>query len=342
MTEKVLIGGYTRRIGQGIYQGQFDAAAKAITNIEPFINIENASYLAISKQQILYTVIKEGDQGGIAAFDLKTTTPTRLNAVLAAGAPPAYVAIDEKRQLVYAANYHKGEILIYQIQADGRLSLASVTTHTGHGPRPEQASAHVHYTDLTPDNRLAVCDLGTDELVTYDVSADGLINKVATYHSQPGFGTRHLVFHPTKPIAYLLGELASEITVLDYHAQTGEFTAQGTYSMLPSDWQDANGGAAIRISQDGRFLYASNRGYNSIVGYAIDETGHQLNVIQQMSTDGEFPRDFNLTPDDAFVFAVNQNSDNGTLYQRDAQTGLLTACQKALSTPEAVCVLFEA
>ncbi|MCP8857118.1 lactonase family protein [Latilactobacillus fuchuensis] len=341
MTEKVLIGGYTRRIGKGIYQGILDQTAHAISNIQPLINIENPTYLAISKRNILYTVIKEGNQGGIAAFDLTTPTPNRLNVILAAGAPPAYVAIDEDRQLVYAANYHKGQILVYQILADGQLKLASTTTHTGHGPKPEQTSAHVHYTDLTPDGRLVVCDLGIDQLVTYDVDAAGQLTKVATYHSAPGFGTRHLVFHPTQPIAYLLGELASEITVLDYQASTGTFTARDTYAMLPSDWHAANGGAAIRISADGRFLYASNRGHNSIVVYAIESAGQTLKVIQHISTEGDFPRDFNLNADQSLLLAVNQNSDNGTLYQRDAQTGLLTLCEKDLSTPEGVCVLFQ-
>ncbi|WP_436667479.1 lactonase family protein [Latilactobacillus sakei] len=340
MTEEVLIGGYTRRIGKGIYRGTLSPETATITDIKPYITLDNASYLAISKQQILYTVVKEGDQGGIAAYDISGTTPVYLNAVLAAGAPPAYVAVDETRQLVYAANYHKGEILVYAIQNDGHLVLANTVQHTGHGPRPEQVSAHVHYTDLTPDNRLAVCDLGTDELTTYTIADNGDLTKTATYHSEPGFGTRHLVFHPNHQVAYLLGELSSEVTVLNYDANTGEFTAIETYSMLPDDWHEANGGAAIRISQDGQFLYASNRGYNSIVVYRISADGQQLTTIQQMSTDGEFPRDFNLSANDQFLFAVNQNSDNGTLYHRDTQTGLLTPCQKGLETPEGVCVLF--
>ncbi|MGO3537531.1 MAG: lactonase family protein [Latilactobacillus curvatus] len=340
MTEEVLIGGYTRRIGKGIYRGIFDATTATVSDIQPFINLDNASYLTISNRNILYTVIKDGDQGGIAAYDLASGTPVFLNAVLAAGAPPAYVAVDEDRQLVYAANYHKGEILVYQIQTDGSLTLASTTVHEGHGPRPEQASAHVHYTDLTPDHRLVVCDLGTDELVTYAVDNAGQLTKVATYKSEPGFGTRHLVFHLNHKTAYLLGELSSEVTVLDYHAADGTFSAVATYSMLPADWHEANGGAAIRVSKDGRFLYASNRGYNSIVVYAISDDSRQLRAIQQMSTDGEFPRDFNLSANDDFLLAVNQNSDNGTLYRRDAQTGLLAACQKDLETPEGVCVLF--
>ncbi|QFP79984.1 lactonase family protein [Latilactobacillus graminis] len=340
MTEQVLIGGYTRRVGKGIYRGIFDATTATVSDIQPYIKLDNASYLAISKRNILYTVIKDGEQGGIAAYDLTQDSPTFLNAVLAVGAPPAYVAIDEERQLVYAANYHKGEILVYRIQADGRLALASTTVHEGHGPRPEQASAHVHYTDLTPDKRLVVCDLGTDELTTYSVDDTGQLTQVATYKSTPGFGTRHLVFHPNHKTAYLLGELSSEVTVLEYHATDGSFTALNTYSMLPNDWHKANGGAAIRVSKDGNFLYASNRGYNSIVVYAISEDRRRLREIQQMSTDGEFPRDFNLSADDSFLLAVNQNSDNGTLYRRDAVTGLLSACQKGLSTPEGVCVLF--
>ena len=114
----------------------------------------------------LYSVGAKDGQGGIAAFD---QAGQLLNHVVEEGAPLCYVAVDEERDLVYGANYHKGQVLVYKRLANGRLELADSATHQGQGPHANQASAHVHYADLTPDQYLVTCDLGTDEVTTYDV-----------------------------------------------------------------------------------------------------------------------------------------------------------------------------
>lgn len=341
MKEEILFGGYTRNGGKGIYRGELDTDTESIERPEVYIEVPQATYLALSKQNILYTVCKseDGEKGGIAAYDLNGDTPKFLNAVTAVGAPPAYVAVDEQRQLVYAANYHKGEVLVYRIATDGSISLASTDTHVGNGPRPEQDSAHVHYTDLTPDQRLVVCDLGTDEVVTYDVSAEGNLTKVATYRTEPGFGPRHLVFNPNGKIAYLLGELSSDVQILNYQ-QDGSFNLITSYSLIPENYTEHNGSAAIRISSDGQFLYASNRGHNSIVVFAITASGRDLQLIQRISTEGDFPRDFALDPTEKFVVCSNQNTNNSTLYRRNAERGTLTKIQQDIVTPESVCVIF--
>lgn len=338
MTQKILFGGYTRRIGKGIYQATLDEQDNKITAVKPYIELENPSYLTISKQNILYTVVKVADKGGLAAYNLNGDQPQLINRTMADGAPPAYVAIDEARQLVYAANYHKGQINIHQIQADGGLKLVNTVTHQGSSIKPEQKSAHVHYTDLTPDGQLIVCDLGTDEVTLYAVDEMGNTKLSSTFKTPAGFGPRHLVFHPNQKTVYLLGELASQIIVLDYDSHTSQLTPQQTLSMLPDDCTVKSAGAAIRISQDGHYLYASNRGYNSLVVYQIDSGNQQLKVIQQISTAGDFPRDFNFDQTEALIIVGNQNSDNATLYRRDFETGLLTLIQKEIDAPECVCV----
>ena len=193
---------------------------------------------------------------------------------------------------------------------------------------------------MTPDQRLAVCDLGTDRVYTYDVTEAGEVEEVAVYVAEPGTGPRHLVFHPNKAIAYLFGELDSSVSVLSYDETDGSFTQKQKVSTLPQDFDGENGGAAIRVSNDGRFLYASNRGHNSIAAFAIAEDGLSVETIQIISTEGDFPRDFALSPDGAYVVAANQNSDNLTLYRRDKENGLLTMIQKDVFAPEAVCVYF--
>lgn len=338
MIHKIILGTYTRRVSEGIYQIDLDTATETLNNLELVTKENSPTYLAKSNENFLYSVTSREDQGGMASYDPQNKF---LNAVTEEGASPCYVAVDEPRQLVYGANYHKGELNTYKIQPDGSLEAVATLFHKEPtGPHKNQDKAHTHYTDLAPDQRLVVCDLGTDRVYTYDVTEAGEVEEVAVYVAEPGTGPRHLVFHPTKRIAYLFGELDSSVSVLTYDETDGSFTQKQKISTLPKDFDGENGGAAIRVSADGRFLYASNRGHNSIAVFSIDEDGLSIDLIQSIATEGDFPRDFALSPDDAHIVAANQNSDNLTLYRRDSETGLLTMIQKDVFAPEAVCVSF--
>ena len=213
MKETVYFGTYTRRTSQGIYKADFDTETGQLSNLELFAPEPSPTYLAFDQKQHLYTVGSQDDKGGIAAYQ---TDGTLLNHVVEEGAPHCYVAVDEKRDLVYAANYHKGQVLVYKRQEDGSLLLSDVDQHSGQGPHENQASPHVHFTDLTPDHYLVTCDLGTDQVITYDLDQEGKLSKLYTYHSQPGAGSRHIVFHNHYKIAYLICELNSTIEVLIY------------------------------------------------------------------------------------------------------------------------------
>ncbi|MGY3704176.1 lactonase family protein [Vagococcus martis] len=335
--EKFLLGSYTRRISEGIYGITLDTKKKELVHLTHLISEDNPTYLDVSDNNILYAVAKEGELGGVASYKTNDNgTYTLLNRVMIEGAPPCYVAVDNKRQVVYGANYHQGILYSYKISEDGSLALADKIQDSGHGPHENQDGPHVHYADLTPDNRLVVCDLGNDTVYTYDVDNEGKLTEVAKFIAAPGTGPRHLVFHPTKPIAYLFGELSSDVLVLDYDASTGSFKELQTISTLPETHTGFNGGAAIRISKDGKFLYASNRGHNSLVVYGISEDGKALNTLQWISVEGDFPRDFNLSKTGDFIVVANQNSDNLTLFERNNDTGLLTLLQKDVFAPEIV------
>lgn len=339
MIQKILLGTYTRRVSEGIYQIELDTTTETLNNLQLITKETSPTYLAKSKENYLYSVTSHEGEGGVSSYNPQSNL---LNNVTEEGAPPCYVAVDDNRQLVYGANYHKGEVNTYAIQNDGSLKAVASIIHTEPtGPHKNQDHAHAHYSDLTPDQRLVVCDLGTDRIYTYDVADSGDIEEVAVYVAEPGTGPRHLVFHPNKALAYLFGELDSSVSVLAYDKTDGSFTQKQKVSTLPADFDGENGGAAIRISTDGRYLYASNRGHNSIAVFAIDEAGTTIEMIQSISTEGDFPRDFALSSDDAYVVAANQNSDNLTLYRRDAETGLLTMIQKDVYAPEAVCVYFD-
>ncbi|MGX7329311.1 lactonase family protein [Enterococcus bulliens] len=337
MIENFLLGTYTKRESEGIYEIALDTDKKELTDLTLLTKESGPTYLAKSDAGNLYTVTSIDGKGGITAYDASFNS---LNSVTAEGASPCYVAVDEPRQLVYGANYHKGEITVYQINKDGSLTLTDSVIHTDEvGPHENQDHAHAHYADLTPDQRLVACDLGTDRVYTYDVSNEGKLTLVSTYKAEPGTGPRHITFHPTKPIAYLFGELDSTVTVLSYDETTGAFAQQQKISTLPEGYDAFNGGAAIRVSKDGRFVYASNRGHNSIALFSVNENG-QLTFVERVASEGDIPRDFNFNQTEDFIICAHQNSDNLTLFARDADTGKLTVVQKNVYAPECVCVAF--
>ncbi len=330
----IYFGTYTKRTSEGVYAADFDNQTGQLSNLRLVAKEQNPTYLAFSKAGDLYTVGTENGKGGIAAFDSHFTP---LNHVVEDGAPLCYVTVDEERQLVYGANYHKGQALVYKIGEKGELALVDKVQHTGSGPHPNQTVPHVHFTDLTPDKYLVTCDLGTDQVVTYKVSEQGQLSHLDTYHSAAGAGPRHIVFHPTAKIAYLICELNATIEVLIYDG-LGHFEHMQTISTIPAEHTGFNGTAAIRISTDGKFVYGSNRGHDSVAVYKTlgDDS---LELVEIVSTNGNTPRDFIITKDGKFLIVAHQDSDNVTVFSRDAETGKLAELSHDFMVAEAVCVL---
>ena len=339
MIEQFLIGTYTKKASKGIYKVTLDTAQEKITNVELAIPSQKPAYLQVGQDDRIYAIKQVDDKGGVASYSLSDDNAKMLSDVLAAGAPPAYIGVDNKRHLLFSANYHTAKIDVFKINEDGTLTQTDSVLHEGTtGPEPEQEAPHVHYADLTPDNRLVVCDLGMDLVVVYDVSDDGKLTAVSLYKCEDGFGTRHIAFHPNGNYAYLLGELSSKLEVLKYNSKDASFKHLQTLKTIPEDWTAHNGAAAIRLSNDGKFVYTSNRGKNTIAVFEV-QPDFTVKHIQSISTEGDFPRDFNLNQDENYLLASNQNSDNLTLYKRNPSTGKLTLLQKDVSCPEPVCVM---
>lgn len=334
MTDTLYFGTYTKRSSEGIYSASLDTTSGQLSQLELIVKEPNPTYLAFDQAGYLYSVGAKNGDGGIVAFDAARKL---LNHVVSPGAPLCYVAVDQAHGFVYGANYHKGEVTVYQRAEDGSLILTDTKKHSGSGPHENQASSHVHFANLTPDRYLITCDLGNDEVITYDVNKDGKLSQVATYKATPGAGPRHIVFHPTQKIAYLICELNSTIEVLIYDG-VGHLSLLQTISTLPEDWTEFNGTAAIRVTRDGKFLYASNRGHDSIAVYEIIADG-SLALIQLVKTNGKIPRDFTLSTDEQVLIVAHQDSDNITTFFRDAKTGLLNEVQHDFIVPEAVCVV---
>jgi 6-phosphogluconolactonase len=340
MEQLILFGGYTKHVGRGIYSLLLDTKKKRLDYLKLIAIEPNPTYLAVDCKNHLYTVGAIKDQGGIAAFDVSQNKAILLNHVVEKNRSPlCYVAVDEKRNLVYGSNFHQGIVYVYKKNEDGSLEFADSVQHTGSGPHENQKGPHVHYSNLTPDGRLVVCDLGNDGVYTYNVTKNKKLIEIALYQATPGAGSRHIIFHSNQYIAYLLCELNSTIEILNYNKKSGTFSHFKTISIIPDNFIKFNSGAAIRISKDGKFLYASNRGHNSIVSFKISPNGKDLKLLEWTDTKGDFPRDFNFSQDEDFLIVANQNSDNVTLFSRNKRTGRLTLQQENIFLPAGTAVL---
>lgn len=337
------IGTYTKKNSKGIYQFTLDGSLGKIIDIKLAAELSNPTYLTISKDnQHLYAVVQDGEAGGVAAFQLNEQTGEliHLNQQVSLGAPPCYVSVGEEKEFVFSANYHKGTVLSYIVNEDGTLQPpCAEVKHHGSGPDPRQEKAHLHYAGLTPDGQFVVAiDLGSDALYTYELEGEQLKEK-NTLSIRPGSGPRHLVFHPELARAYIMTEFSSEVVVLQYDRTEGDFSVLQTISTIPADFTENNQGSAIYISSDGRFIYAGNRGHNSIAVFRVESNG-ELSFVEHVSSEGNWPRDFALDPSGKFIVSSNQESDNLILFSRDVDSGKLTLLQSDLSVPEPVCIKF--
>jgi 6-phosphogluconolactonase len=338
MIEKFLVGGYTKRESKGIYSFSLDTEKANLSDLQLVTEINGATYLTVDKsQKYLYAVVSENGEGGTAAFSFDGEKANKINSVTAPGASNCYVAIDETRHLVYAANYHLGEVRVYKQLENGALELTDTVKHEDHhGPKPEQKGALCHFSNLTPDNRLVVCDLGNDAIYTNTVSTEGKLSDAKIYYSKAGSGNRHITFSPDGKHAYLACELDSTLEVLSY--KNGKFTLLQKITTLPETHVGFNGVAAIRLSTDGQFLYISNRGNDSIVSYKVAPDGASVEILGWTSTEGNIPRDFSFNKSEDFIVVAHQDSDNLTLFKRDKITGGLTLAQKDFHAPEGTCI----
>lgn len=266
MLEHYLIGTYTHHTSQGIYSVTLDTSAGRLSPTHLEIPIQKPIFMTFANNGILYTIEKlDQDHAAITSFKEEGGHFTRLSSVSAPGTTTAYLAIDEERQLLFSANYHMSTVTTYRLDGQGGMQKADQVLKVGTtGPRPQQELPHVHFANLTPDRRLVICDLGMDQVNIYNLTDQGQLKLVTTHQDLPGFGDRHLTFGRDGRFMYLVGELSSKLEVLAYDQENGELSSIQTVSTIPADWTAHNGAAAIHISSDGKFVYSSNRGENTL------------------------------------------------------------------------------
>ncbi|QIK57830.1 lactonase family protein [Erysipelothrix sp. HDW6A] len=317
---KILLGTYTRRISEGIYEITLDENNQELKDLNLVVKTQNPTYLDFDEEsKTLFSVYQENDKAGIAVYhfedDKAELEYTRINE----GVQPCYVSYHKNEGSIYEANYHAGSITVTRDKKEDRVIEYA-------------KGSHAHFIDFDPKtDDVFVCDLGLDTVRKYR-----LMNEIATYKTADGMGPRHLVFHPTEPYIYIFGELNNTIDVV--RDEDFDLVHVQTINTLPEEGIKSSGGA-IRISNDGKFVYASNRGHDSIAVFKVNDD-YTLELVEHIPTEGEHPRDFNLTPDNKFMVVANMITDNLSLFARDVETGKLTLLQKDVHAPEPVCVLF--
>jgi len=354
----VYVGTYTGEgtKSKGIYAFRYDPATAQLTPLGLAAETTNPSFVAAHPNgKFLYAVNEVGDykgpnSGGVSAFSIDRATGklTFLNELPSRGADPCYITVDKTGKFVLVANYTGGSVIVYPVLDDGRLGEASAfVQHTGHGPNAErQEGPHAHSIDLSPDNRFAfVDDLGLDELLVYkfDAAKGSLTpNDPPFAKLDPGAGPRHFALRPDGKFAYVVTEIGRSVTVFSHDAASGTLQRVQTLTTLPAGFTGRNDDAEIEVLPSGKFLYASNRGHDSIAVFAIDSSKGTLSTVEIASTGGKEPRSFEVDPTGTLLFAANQKSDNIVVFKIDAKTGKLTPAGQVLDVGSPVCVKFVA
>jgi 6-phosphogluconolactonase len=349
------IGTYTSKTdSKGIYSFYFDVATGRLTAMALAATTPDPSFLTVARnEKYLYAVneLSEFDgkkSGAVTSYSLdpKSGKLTQLNQVPSGGADPCYVSFDQSGKYLLVANYTGGSVSVFPVASDGRIGAASAfVQHSGSGPNKErQEGPHAHYIAASADNRFVfVVDLGLDEVVVYrfDPAKGSLTrNDPPFVKLAPGAGPRHMAFHPNSRFAYVLNEVNSTVTAFAYDSKNGSFSTLQTLSTIPKDFTAHNDTAEIVVHPSGKFLYASNRGHDSIAEFAIDPAKGTLTLAGDFSTQGKTPRNFALDPTGKFLLAANQESNNIVVFRIDQSTGALTDTGQVTQVPAPVDIVF--
>jgi 6-phosphogluconolactonase len=350
------IGTYTRQKSKGIYAYQFAPATGKLTSIGLVAETANPSFLAVHPNgKFLYAANESNTfqgqpTGSLTAFAIDPATHQLklLNQVSSKGSGPCHVAFDHTGKWLFTANYNSGSVAAFPVRDDGSLGEASsFVQHAGSSANLQrQRGPHAHDVTISADNRFVlVNDLGLDEILIYRLDAakgtltpnDPPFGKVA-----PGSGPRHFAFGKGGKFAYAINEITLTVTTFRYDAAKGSLTEVETLPTSPEPFTGEKSGAEIAVHPNGKFLYASNRGPNTIAVFRIDAKTGKLTPIERAPTQGKTPRNFAIDPSGNYLFAANQDSDNVVLFHLDPNSGHLTPAGNVLEVGAPVCVVFAA
>ena len=350
----LFIGSYASAKDSGLHVFAYDEKNLQLKEIQQLTGHVNPSFLAIHpSRNFLYSVNEIADfnglrEGSVTSFriDRKSGMLEYINKQSSKGAHPCHISIPDNGNHILVANYSGGNLAVLPVSPDGSLEMASdIAQHEGRGPNEErQRRPHAHsiypYTD---GSMIFSADLGTDKVMIYKaVNDEGelISNSRQPYlKMEPGAGPRHIAFHPGGKWIYVINELNSTITRLEFDSQTGNAHVLESVTTLPEGWDGENYCADIHVHPSGRFLYASNRGHNSIAVFKIKDDGSVVSTGHE-AVRGDWPRNFTIDPGGTRIFVANQHSNNITIFDIDQNSGELNFTGKELKINKPVCVKF--
>ncbi len=329
-TSTYLIGTYTEAKNQGIELLSFDRNNMILSSKVVADAIKDPTFVIANRSRTHIYAVESTQNGKLRTYGFNQDQPNLelLDETDSLGNHPCYIALDNTERFLAVANYESGSFSIYEIDSLGGLHFKQSVQHSGKSiNKQRQNSAHVHSMVFHPNGKqLLVADLGTDKIHIYNLDyskAAPVISANPAYFSvASGSGPRHMVVHPNGKLLYLVHELTGEVGV--YFYENGQIIHANTYSLSTAQFKGHVQAAEIRLSPDGKFIYVSNRGnVNNLSVFQADLEGG-LSLIQQISTDGRTPRNFNLSPDGHFLLVANQDSNEIRLFKRDLITGRLS------------------
>jgi len=347
----VYFGTYTsgKNSSKGIYRSVLDTETGELSAPVLAAEAKNPSFLEIHPSgKYLYAVSESGDVDTVSAYaiDPDTGNLKLLNSRPSGGSGPCHVNIDRSAKNVLVTNYGSGSVSVIPIAADGSLAEPTgFVQHEGSSVNPQrQKGPHAHSINVSPDNRFAfVADLGLDKIMIYKLDVDkGMIaaNDPAFTKVKPGAGPRHFTFGADGRYAYVINELDGTVTAFAYEPASGTLTEIQTISTLPDDFAGSNSCAEVRVHPNGRFLYGSNRGHDSIAVYRIDPAKGTLTFVEHERAGIKTPRNFNIDPTGKFCLVANQDGNSVIVFRIDQKTGALEPTGNKISIGRPVCIRF--
>ena len=341
------VGTFTSEGAKGIYLCDFDDVTGGITLKETFTGIDNPSFLKVSPDNKYVYVVNRAPKeieptgGFVSAYEIgKNGSLKFLNKQLSHGSDPCHVDVSPDGKFVAVANYGGGNTAMYQTAENGSLLPASsVIKNEGSGVnQSRQTKPFAHSIKFSPfGNQVFSADLGTDQLNIFTLQGDKLVQAGQKFAKlEPGAGPRHFDFHPDGKFIFVINELNSTITTFKLAGENWEKFQ--TISTLPADFKETSYCADIHVSADGKYLYGSNRGHNSIAVFEINRETKQLKPIGFVSVEGNWPRNFSLSPNGNYLLAANQKSGNITVFKINKETGMPEFTGNEIKIPAPVCI----
>ena len=357
---QLYIGTYTHDMGpggegDGIYTADWDASTGALSPLRLAMKTANPSFMAVPPSGDALYAVNEGESdpqphggkgGSVTAFRREPAAGklTEKNVKPSGGSDPCHITVDRANLAVFVANYTSGSLTSFRVTPTGIEGPVFEFSPHGHGPnKARQEGPHIHCVTLSLDERfLLVNDLGTDHIWIFhvDLKTAELKQTAAPWQAKPGSGPRHTHFHPNGKWVYSINELTSTVDVLAWNATTGVLTSSSEVPLRDSTFTGESTGAELAGDRTGRFLYASNRGEDVLVVFAIDAASGGLTFVQRIGCGGKNPRDFTLDPSEKWMVVANQDTQNIVVFARDPHSGKLSQTGRSYHVGAPVGVLF--